>query len=439
MKLELIKQDQKSKKVACLFILFLTLWFFSTYSFAQQDNSSQTDTKRVPQFGGPSSVGGQFNEDKQPREPYFRFEGIQKGLAPWFDWKKRMFEENGLALGVNYMALYQTASESLGEDKAFGGIFQLPISWTVMGKGSESTGTIVFKLENRHRLGTDIAPQSLGLPPHVSAAAITGTMFSDYDGWGITNLYWQHKMKGGHLNYVAGIVDVTDYLDIYGMINPLTAFQNLVFSTNPTIASPNQGLGGAFGTTMASGKMYVVAGLSDANADPTETGDSIDSFFSDNDYFYHAELGWVSSFDRRYFDNTHITVWSRDADKFGNPDGWGLAFSWAKFIDDRMMPFVRVGHSDGGGGALLENMISAGLGIYRKSHDLFGVGFSWGEVSEKTFAPGLDDQYTAEVFYRMTLSPNFALTPDLQLLVNPALNPNESQVWIAGLRARLAL
>ena len=119
----------------------------------------------------------------------------------------------------------------------------------------------------------------------------------------------------------------------------------------------------------------LVAGLSDANADPTETGDSIDSFFSDNDYFYHAELGWVSSFDRRYFDNTHITVWARDADKFGNPDGWGLTFSWAKFIDDRMMPFVRVGHSDGGGGALLENMISAGLGIYRKSHDLFGVGF----------------------------------------------------------------
>ncbi|WP_455203732.1 carbohydrate porin [Kaarinaea lacus] len=263
-------------------------------------------------------------------------------------------------------------------------------------------------------------------------------MFSDYDGWGLTNLYWQHKMKNGRLNYVAGVVDATDYLDIYGLINPLTAFQNLVFSTNPTIASPNQGLGGAIAAALGE-KIYIVGGLSDANADPTKPEDHFDTFFDDNDYFKHLELGWVSSFERRYFDNTHITVWQRDSDNFGNPDGWGAAFSWAKFIGDRMMPFVRAGYSDGGGGALLEKMISGGIGIYRKSHDLFGAGLSWGTPSEETFAPGLDDQYTAEIFYRFTFSQNLAITPDLQLIVDPALNPDESSIWIFGLRARLTL
>ena len=34
-------------------------------------------------------------------------------------------------------------------------------------------------------------------------------------------------------------------------------------------------------------------------------------------------------------------------------DGWGLAFSAAKFINDTWMPFLRAGYSDGGGARLL--------------------------------------------------------------------------------------
>ncbi len=50
----------------------------------------------------------------------------------------------------------------------------------------------------------------------------------------------------------------------------------------------------------------------------------------------------------------------------------------------------------------------------------------------------LDDQYTAELFYRLQLAQNLAITPDVQLLINPALNPNEDVIWLFGLRARLS-
>ena len=33
----------------------------------------------------------------------------------------------------------------------------------------------------------------------------------------------------------------------------------------------------------------------------------------------------------------------------------------------------------------------------------------------------------------------FAVTPDVQLIVDPALNPDEDRIWFVGLRARLAL
>jgi porin len=36
------------------------------------------------------------------------------------------------------------------------------------------------------------------------------------------------------------------------------------------------------------------------------------------------------------------------------------------------------------------------------------------------------------------LAQNLAITPDVQLIIDPALNPDEDVLWIFGLRARLA-
>jgi porin len=302
----------------------------------------------------------------------------------------------------------------------------------VIGRDNGNTGSIVFKVENRHRLGTEVAPQNLGF--EAGYLGITGTAFSDY-GWGLTNLYWKQRLNQGRISFIAGAVDVTDYVDVYGLTNPWTSFQNLVFLTDPTIPAPNQGLGVAFGA-MATDHIYVVGGLADANGDPTKPGDWFDTFFNDHEYFYHFEVGWTSSQDRIYLDNIHLTGWYADErDEAQVEDGWGLAFSAAKFINDTWMPFLRAGYSDGGG-ALLEASVSAGVGYYfEESKDLIGFGLNWGRPPDS----GLDNQYTAEIFYRLQLAQNLAITPDVQLIFNPALNPDEDMLWVFGLRARLAL
>jgi porin len=51
----------------------------------------------------------------------------------------------------------------------------------------------------------------------------------------------------------------------------------------------------------------------------------------------------------------------------------------------------------------------------------------------------LDDQYIAELFYRLQLTQNLAITPDVLLIIGPALNPDENRIWVFGLWARLAL
>jgi porin len=56
----------------------------------------------------------------------------------------------------------------------------------------------------------------------------------------------------------------------------------------------------------------------------------------------------------------------------------------------------------------------------------------------RTADSGLDDQYTAELFYRLQLTQNLAITPDVQLIIDPALNPDEDNIWVFGLRRRMA-
>jgi hypothetical protein len=46
---------------------------------------------------------------------------------------------------------------------------------------------------------------------------------------------------------------------------------------------------------------------------------------------------------------------------------------------------------------------------------------------------------TAEVFYRIQLSQSLAITPDIQLIIDPALNPDDDSIFVAGLRMRMAL
>jgi len=191
---------------------------------------------------------------------------------------------------------------------------------------------------------------------------------------------------------------------------------------------------------MATDNIYIVAGLADTNGDPTSPEDFFSSFFDDAEYFKHIEVGWTPSQDRIYLDNVHLTYWHADErGAAGVPDGWGVGFSATKFIDDTWMPFLRAGYAEDGG-ALWERSLGIGLGRYLSGRkDLAGIGLNWSRPSETGVGPGLDDQYTIEAFYRLQLSQNFAITPDVQLLIDPALNPQEDRLWVLGLRGRLTL
>ena len=107
--------------------------------------------------------------------------------------------------------------------------------------------------------------------------------------------------------------------------------------------------------------------------------------------------------------------------------------SFAHAFDDKWMPFLLAGYADDGG-SLLQKTISTGLGYHLEDDiSLLGFGFNWGHVNEDTFGSGLDDQYSFELFGRLQLTQKIQVTPDIQWIINPALNPSRSRdVFTAG-------
>jgi porin len=363
-------QNMRFKAIACLLMLSAA-WVLTAPALS-------ADMETISGFGGPGSVPGTLDIDREAK-------GVDAArvdyVEAYFDFKQQIKENYGLAFGFDYNAIYQAASKSLGDDAAAGGVLRMFGQWALTGRGTQNTGTLIYKVENRHRIGTDIAPQALGF--EAGYVGLTAVPFSDI-GWALTNLYWDQHLWGNRVALVGGVVDSTDYVDVYGLVNPWADFSNLAFSTDPTIPAPNQGLGAAV-RFMATDNVYFLGGIADANGDPTDPGDTFDSFFNTAEFFTHIEFGWVASMEKAFSDNIHLTLWHMDArEQARTADGWGAAFSFSRLFAEKWEPFLRIGYAEDGG-AMWEKSIGAGIGYHpNATSDALGAGLNWSRPSQDT-------------------------------------------------------
>ena len=62
--------------------------------------------------------------------------------------------------------------------------------------------------------------------------------------------------------------------------------------------------------------------------------------------------------------------------------------------------------------------------VPRLTNDLVGAGFVWSQPSATTKTVYHDNEYVFETFYTLQLSPASIVQPDLQIIWNPAFNPD---------------
>ena len=64
----------------------------------------------------------------------------------------------------------------------------------LLGRGTADTGSLVYKVENRHGLNTAIAPQDLGFAS--DCVGLTASAYSQTN-WSLTYLDWSQKLLDG--------------------------------------------------------------------------------------------------------------------------------------------------------------------------------------------------------------------------------------------------
>ena len=407
-------------------------------SESSTEDQSQSGFHDIVEFGGPEGVGNRLRENDAIRESRYRFDGLQTALGPYFDWKRRVKEERGVAFGTSLYLLYQKASDRLPgqEDDALGHIFRYQGKWNLFQRDNGNSGQIAWRLESRSQVGGFQAPGSLGGATGIRTLA-PGFAYNEKFEFDIPVLSWIQHFANGRAAYDVGRLAFDVYLDAFPFQTLSKGFINRSSIYNPTM--PTTGLGALGGVVKGfiNDNIWLGAQIYDANA---VNGEFDFDTVQEGEWIKSVEIGFTPSFAQRGTNRMQFTYWEKDARTLaGTPKGSGWALSAASQLNDYMFPFFRYGHSDGGGGVAAEDAISAGVQITQDFDEIWSIGVGWVNPSSKTFGSGLDDEILLETSYKFQLSRNFSLMPNLQLIINPAGNPGKSTIWIFGLRMILTL
>ncbi|MGI9366974.1 MAG: carbohydrate porin [Rhizobiaceae bacterium] len=346
-------------------------------------------------------------------------------MEPWFQWKSHIEENANLQFGGHYHYVSQQADRVLASPNySSGGLFRFTGDWIPGGRDNPNAGSLNFTFDHRHQIGSGVVPTELA--QQIGFVGQTSVILGE-SSWDVVHLNWAQPFRDGKSGFVIGRIDPNDYFYTHGFGNPWTGFQNNELQQNTTVALPQSSWGAVAGHYF-SDQVYGVVGAFDANGAAT---DNLDWFSGGDELWSAVEIGFVPSQAERFQKKISLTYWKVDRRRnagIGSGDGVNLSMSWT-FGD--WNPFFRVGWSQGSAPRYKRAVLVGFTKKMRNGADLFGLGHNWGESST-----GLGIQQTTEAFYNYYLAKNLMVTPSIQYIQNPLLNPVDNEVWVWGLRSR---
>lgn len=404
---------------------------------AQEPDTIPQRPARPGGFGGPKELAREMEVDNASREGYRK---PIRYLRGWYDWKSDLQDRTGFQFNINYTSLYTSASHAIEEGSstwAASGSLEGTVQMTLFGRESGNTGTLFTKVTNRHSIGSDRTPMFLGF--ETGYYGLPGTGYREFTTR-MMELNWVQALLDQRFQFAVGKVDPINYLNFHGLVVPWRHYLGYGSSVSGTVNWPDPGWG-VVASVRPHENIYIGGALTDARGDVFKDGDFLyggNQFFEGN-FFSAIEVGYVPSFDERYFRKVSLTFWrtpefTEDGSEAVSEEASGWAFSSHWYLNDRYIPFFRLASSNGKGiNAFYRTDVQLGTGFRFLNHDILGVSASWAEPN----IPDAEDQFTGEVFYRFVITEHLELTPDLQIIFNPTLNPSESVMAYFGARVRM--
>ena len=380
------------------------------------------------------TVLGDLQEDTAVPTGRFR---RSSALDDWFAWKNRFRERSGLTMGGSWMVLGQNYSSTrIDEYNSVGSKLTLNFAYALFNRGQANAVSLEVAVEDRRPLGTELAPLHAGLG--TGSIVPTAATYGDFS-MGVTQAYIRQNLANNRFQYTIGKIFAPNFLNAYPFFDDNRQFLTQTFSTSPSIPSPLRGFGAVAVWYPTTTGLYLKPGIFTTHS--SDTGSTIDDFFSTSEHFYMLEVGWsglartptpIHARAAMDANNIHLNFWYKDAEQGGPPRAKGVAFNANYMLGSNLMWFARAAWSEGW---LADRNAAVGLG-WRPDlafSDLFGIALGGVHPSSGQ----LRSQYSGEIFYRFHVTPNFGITPDIQLQMHPSLDPSTDTLWVFSLRGRV--
>ena len=306
----------------------------------------------------------------------------------------------------------------------------LPLKWTVFDASSAGTAgwlSAQIEYQTRHRAAIkgQTAQTNIG-----SLTNPTG-FWSTHCGFRVSELAWQQSFLAGQVVVLAGVVNQGNYIDANIYANSGRGqFINSALINSMVLPLPayNYGLNLQW---QPSNDWYTMLGYSVGNA---SAGESPSTNFSWRQLV--AGVGGRLCSGRFPRPGSGGVSHSAVPGANGGPVQGGLSFNLQQQLGHHS-PFGWFGRF-GFGGSQVSGGAKAEVGtgfvmqaplkyagwVPQLSNDLLGVGFVWSQPSATTKTVYHNNEYVLETFYTLQLSPTSQLQPDLQIVWNPAFNPD---------------
>ena len=388
-------------------------------------------------------------EQPQPLFPGF----VMPWSADLADLRRRAYDKYGLTFGVSYQQLYQYASDTLPSARfkdALGGFAHTSVTWTPLDRGGDFEGTLVWRMGWRGPLGNEPVPAQFGVP--VVGSIWSNYEFTTWDGrFAVEDLFWDQRL-GPSFSFRVGNQGPQAVFNFFRFKDARTSFTSSPLAFYETIPYPTFGLGTSFRWQPIQNdpEVYVVGTLNDMNGDPAALG--LDwGTFGLGQYFYGLEIGKNWRRENGEFDHFHIDLFyasdrsTRSPDTSPNKAGGGFKVAGEKQVD-RFVGFASYTHNttEGGGiSATLSGQTAVAGVAYLRPFGVQGevaVAGMWSQLIPNV-VPGAprSDQYGIEAYWNIGVTPNSTLTPGIQFIFNPVLNPNVNVVAVPHIKFRVAL
>jgi len=405
-------------------------------------DSTKSNYKADILLGNPTSKDIEMELDDY-KAPYYRFKIVYS--KPWFDFKKKLNEDTGIQLSFSYASMFMGASTRISDENqqnAAGGIFDATIKWDFINRKSKNKGSLVLWLDSRHIYYGTVAPQFLNF--ETGSALLPALQFNKWS-FRVLEFYYQQVLFD-RMAIIVGKIDMADWFNFNTLLHPKKHFTDFAFSVNPTVSWSNPGFGIVAGGWVDKNKQFgLIAGLNDVAGDNVGSSDFFDmgtTQWGNGKFLKMLEVFYTPSHTRQYFNRISATLWHSDelleSDEsfFTSPSSKGFSIQTSWVFDDKFIPVVTFGMSDGNGANSLSKLnISLAHAWFFQTYDMLGVGINY---TQSTISD-TRAQLLSEVFYRFTFSKTTVFTPVVKFVINPALNPNVNILVYYGFRSRIAI